>query len=121
MTQLHAWENSDYSHPKLHAIARYVEKGTILEDMQRFGLISLDEKGLPTKEKLVVCWRVETGAEKDTAECWKDRSLFQAFNSYYESLQNREKVYCMVSGAYAPPPFSIRKKSSQPGEMPMPS
>lgn len=110
LTQLHAWENSDYSHPKLHAIARYVEKGTILEDMQRFGLISLDEKGLPTKEKLVVCWRVEAGVEKDTAECWEDRSLFQAFISYYESLQDREKVYCMVSGVYAAPAIQHPKK-----------
>lgn len=101
LTQLHAWANSDYSHPKLDAIARYVEQGTILEDLQRFGLITLDEKGLPAKEKLVVCWRVESGRENDTPECWKDPSLFRAFIAYYESQQKQEKVYCMVSGEYA--------------------
>ena len=30
LTQLHRWEGSPYSHPKLSAIAGYVEKGSIL-------------------------------------------------------------------------------------------
>ncbi len=110
LTQLHDWENSDYSHPKLHAIARYVEKGTILEDLQRFGLITLDTKGLPTKEKMVVCWRVESGMETDTAECWKEQSLFRAFAAYYELRQKQEKTYCMVSGEYAVPAAQHPKK-----------
>ena len=110
LAPLDTWENSDYSHPKLHAIARYVEKGTILKDLQRFGLIKLDEKGLPTKEKMVVCWRVESGTENDTAECWKDRSLFCAFIAYYESQQKQQKTYCMVSGEYAVPAIQHPKK-----------
>lgn len=110
LTQLHAWANSDYSHPKLFAVARYVEQGMILEDLQRFGLITLDEKGLPTKEKMVVCWRVESGKENDTAECWKDQSLFRAFIAYYESQQRRESTYCMVSGEHAVPAIQHPKK-----------
>ena len=61
LTQLHAWENSAFQHPKLHAIARYVEKGTILDDLEQFGLIARNDNGLPVKEKQVVCWRVESG------------------------------------------------------------
>lgn len=110
LTQLHNWENSEYSHPKLGPIARYVEGGTILEDLARYGLISLNENGLPTKEKQVVCWQIESGIPNDTAECWKDRSLFQAFISYYESLQSREKAFCMVSGEYAIPASQHPKK-----------
>ncbi|MGM9647310.1 MAG: type I-C CRISPR-associated protein Cas8c/Csd1 [Eubacteriales bacterium] len=110
LTQLQAWANSDYSHPKLHSIARYVEKGTILEDLQRLGLITLDEEGLPTKEKMVVCWRIESGAANDIVECWKDFSLFQAFIDYYKSHQNQETVYCMVSGVNAVPAIQHPKK-----------
>lgn len=110
LTQLRAWANSEYSHPKLYAIARYVEQGTILEDLQRFCLITLDEKGLPTKEKMVVCWRVESGRESETAECWKDQSLFRAFIAYYESQQRQERAYCMVSGKYAVPAIQHPKK-----------
>ena len=47
LTQLHRWEDSPYGHPKLSAIARYVERGTIVEDLAQRGVISLNEKGLP--------------------------------------------------------------------------
>ena len=110
LTQLHRWEGSPYSHPKLSAIAGYVEKGSILEDMSRLGLISLDEKGMPTKEKLLVRWRVEAGTEGNVAACWQDRTLFQAFIDYYAAGQKSDPVYCMVSGKNAPPASQHPKK-----------
>lgn len=110
LTQLHRWEGSPYSHPKLSAIAGYVEKGSILEDMSRLGLISLDEKGMPTKEKLLVRWRVEAGTEGNVAACWQDRALFQAFIDYYAAGQKSDPVYCMVSGKNALPANQHPKK-----------
>lgn len=112
LTQLHQWENSPYSHPKLHAIARYVEKGTILKDLAEYGLIALDEDGFPIKEKQVVCWRVESGEEDETSACWKDKSLFQAFIDYYASTKQEAPVFCMVSGTYAVPASQHPKKLS---------
>lgn len=110
LTQLHQWENSPYSHPKLHAIARYVEKGTILKGLAEYGLIVLDEDGFPIKEKQVVCWRVESGESNETSACWKDRSLFQAFIDYYASTKQEAPVFCMVSGTYAVPASQHPKK-----------
>lgn len=110
LTQLHQWENSAYSHPKLHAIARYVEKGTVLQDLAGSGLIAVNENGLPTKEKLVVCWRVESGEVDDVSACWKDRSLFQAFIDYYASTKQEKPVFCMVSGTNAIPATQHPKK-----------
>lgn len=110
LTQLHRWEGSPYSHPKLSAIAGYVEKGSILEDMSRLGLISLDEKGMPTKEKLLVRWRVEAGTEGNVAACWQDRTLFQAFIDYYAAGQKSDPAYCMVSGKNALPANQHPKK-----------
>ena len=106
LTQLHSWENSPFNHPKLFSIARYVEKGTILTDLQRLGLLELGVNGLPVNEndkKLFVCWRVESGLENDIAECWKDQTLFRAWIAYYESQQDPAKYYCMVSGEYTVP------------------
>lgn len=110
LTQLHQWENSPYSHPKLHAIARYVEKGTILKDLAEYGLIALDEDGFPIKEKQVVCWRVESGEADESSACWKDKSLFQAFIDYYASTKQEAPVFCMVSGTYAVPASQHPKK-----------
>lgn len=109
LTQLHRWEQSPYSHPKLSAIARYVEKGSILEDMARLGLISLKENGLPAKEKQIVRWRVETG-EGEVSACWQDQSLFRAFIDYYASTKKEDSVFCMVSGKLAPPASQHPKK-----------
>lgn len=100
LTQLHAWESSPFTHPKLHAVARYVEKGSILSDMERFGLITLTDAGLPVKDKLIVCWRILSQIDREPAECWKDKSLFQSFIQYYASQQSPETVFCMVSGKY---------------------
>lgn len=110
LTQLHRWEQSPYSHPKLSAIARYVEKGSILEDMARLGLITLNENGLPAKEKQIVRWRVETGEEGEVSACWQDQSLFRAFINYYASTKKEDSVFCMVSGKLAPPASQHPKK-----------
>ena len=113
LTQLHRWEQSPYAHPKLSAIARYVEKGRILEDMARLGLITLNENGLPTKEKqekLFIRWRVETGKEGEISACWQDQSLFRAFIDYYASTKKEDSVFCMVSGKLAPPASQHPKK-----------
>ncbi len=110
LTQLHRWKDSPYGHPKLSAIAHYVERGTIVEDLAQRGVISLNEKGLPTKEKQVVRWRVETGVENETPACWQDQSLFQAFIDYYASTRSEKPAFCMVSGVLAPPTRQHPKK-----------
>ena len=88
-----------------------MEKGTILEDMERFGVIARGEDGLAPKDgKQVVCWRVDSGKIDEISACWKDRSLFQAFIDYYASTKQEKPVFCMVSGEYAPPATQHPKK-----------
>lgn len=110
LIQLHNWENSLYSHPKLHAIACYVEKGSILEDLERIGIISRAEDGHPTKDKQMVCWRVDSGEADEVSACWKDRTLFQSFIDYYASIKQGKPVFCMVSGKYEMPASQHPKK-----------
>ena len=50
VSQLSAWVNSPFSHPKLHAILNYVQDRTILAD--------LSQAGITAEEKAMVCWEV---------------------------------------------------------------
>ncbi len=98
LEQLRRWEGSAHTHPKLTAVLRYIEGGTILEDLRHFRLIKVDEHGAPKKgeESLVVRWRVLSEGDEDA--CWKDIRLFQSFIDFYGAAQERDTVYCMISG-----------------------
>lgn len=93
--QLAAWEASEYTHPKLTSVLSYVKKGTILSDLQRCGLVNLDENGSPENEKLLIRWRI---LGEEIAACWLDQSLFDAFTRYYTANHEGCTILCMVSG-----------------------
>lgn len=108
LKNLRCWAESEYSHPKLLPILRYIENGKILEDLVRSQLIKLDGDGLPVKDsgkeiKPFIRWEILDGeAEAETA-CWKDRSLMEAFIRYDESRRlDKCDDYCMVLGEKLP-------------------
>lgn len=110
LNQLHDWEQSEYAVPKLHAIARYIEGGSILKDLQTAGMLGSDEAPLSGKakiagtepEKCLVRWRV-TGAGAQP-ECWRDTELFRSYQEYQRSLPGeKEEAFCMISGQPAIP------------------
>ena len=95
VNQLAAWESSEYSHPKLTSLLRYVRGETILGDLQRCGLVKLNESGLLNNEKDLIRWRIQgEGVE----ECWLDHTLFDAFTAYYLSIHEGASMFCMVTG-----------------------
>ena len=93
--QLSEWERSEYSHPKLRAILTYVRGGTLLSDLQRCGLVKLDQNGKPDNEKQLIRWCVTGDGEE---RCWLDQTLFDAFTRYYSAHNNSENALCMISG-----------------------
>lgn len=104
VAQLTQWAESPHSHPKLLPILHYVKGGTILADLARSGLIQLDEKGHPTEESAMVCWRVVGLDTVESDACWLDQSLFSAFIDYYRAkMQGQGENLCMISGALARP------------------
>ena len=101
--QLELWTASLHSHPFLLPILRYVQSGTILEDLRESGLIQLDEKGTPTKEKLMIRWRV-IGIEGEQCACWTNQHLFRSFIDWYqESQQESAPALDMITGETAAP------------------
>lgn len=91
--QLIAWETSPYGDEKLTAIRRYLEKGTIIEDLQKENLIQKDS------DSSFIRWRV-IGVKSREEACWKDRELFRKWSEYYELLVSKEfaKGICMITG-----------------------
>lgn len=93
--QLTDWMNSEYSHPKLRPILKYIQSGSVVADLLRCGFIKVDPNGMPEKDKLLIRWRIQ-GALPE--ECWRDTTLFEAFTHYLLSKAERETGLCMVTG-----------------------
>lgn len=101
--QISDWANSEFSHPKVKAVLKYIEGGTLLSDLERSELVTRDENGsLDGKfAKYLVRWRVV--GVNETAPCWEDKSLFDAFIAYNESLRgDADSALCMITGDVLP-------------------
>ncbi len=103
--QLTEWANSDYSHPKLFSVLRYIENGSILQDLENASLIKTvfdeppekQEKAKEKQEKLLIRWRVLGCGEP--AACWEDLSLMNSFISWYNSTrETNDTALCMITG-----------------------
>lgn len=93
--QLADWCGSEYSHPKLLPILKYVQGGSLVADLRRCDLIKLTPDGMPENDKLMIRWRVQG---KMPEECWRDSTLFDAYTRYNLNKTKRESGLCMVSG-----------------------
>lgn len=92
VSQLSAWADSPFTHPKLQAILRYVQGGTILEDLYH--------AGITTDEKALVCWEVNGLGEGLNGPCWEDKELMSAFSNYsIVKGKNTPPVLCMITGS----------------------
>ncbi|MCD8117052.1 MAG: type I-C CRISPR-associated protein Cas8c/Csd1 [Oscillospiraceae bacterium] len=97
--QLTDWAGSEHSHPMLHPILTYVKGGTILQDLSQMGLIELDDKGQPKKEKLMVRWRI-SGMGAASGSCWTNKALFDAFLAWYTGKRAAQgQQLCMITGS----------------------
>lgn len=101
LTQLERWNASPWSHPKLKPVLVYVKSNHILPDLVRCGLVTLDAKGKPEKDKQMICWRIVDPGSSTPPECWKDKTLFQAFIDYYRNTCEMPEDFCMISGEVA--------------------
>lgn len=94
--QLKAWAGSEYSHPMLFPILKYVEGKTIMSDLENSGITNASEKDL-------ICWTVIGLGDEESGSCYTSKTLFKSFENYYMlQKQNDEKVFCMVTGETVP-------------------
>ena len=102
--EISSWATSSYAHPKVLAVFNYVQKDTILSDLQSSDIIKLKADGKLDKgktagtdyAKCLIRWRVLNTGIKDA--CWEDQTLFDSFIQYYRSFLNGQQDLCLIEG-----------------------
>lgn len=89
ISNLQKWADSEYTHPKVKAVYKYVIGGTILSDLEQFNIRNAQDS--------MIRWRIMDFSENEPEECWKDRNLFAAYIHYYAEQKNGAAL-CMISG-----------------------
>lgn len=98
LAQLSKW--SGY-HPKVQAVRKYVQGGTLIGDLQAAEI----ETDNP---KLFVRFSVELPGDL-TPHLWEDGTVAAAWQRYREDTQPEEKTLCYVTGEVAPVSFKHPK------------
>ena len=119
ITQLTQWCNSEFSHPKIKAVLKYVRKGTVVSDLVRENVLHLEDEKLLTvwednssepdlfkyltkkagvidQGDALVRWRVETAGVPLSAT-WEDQELMKAWSNFY-TVQKTARGMCLVTG-----------------------
>ena len=100
--ELTRWNNSKFSSPKIHAVYFYVQKGTVLIDLENAGVLKWDnnEKNKTKSiknEKDLITWRVE-GLGKNSGAVYEDLELLNNYGKYYLSSVKQNPGICMITG-----------------------
>ena len=120
--QLKDWSESEYTHPAVNALYNYIEKGTVIADLVRCGVLSVDETSgkldnsktdTKQQQKSFVRFRINGIDEPET---WKNNALSEKFIDYYNQLLG-EPVLCYALGKVLPPaekhPSKIRNSGDK--------
>jgi len=114
--ELQKWCDSKFSHPKIEAVLKYINKGRVIQDLIDHKILYAGKGGklLPksehkkekdvltifdvvsSQEEAFVRWVVEIPGEKES-RVWKDESLWNKWILYYESTR-QTKSLCYVTG-----------------------
>lgn len=122
LQDMRAWAVSENTHPKLCAVLRYMEHGTLVADLVSAGILPVSPDGMlmkswpgdkdatpaifkviqntQTPEDAFVRWRVEEIGNPVSAT-WEDAELISAWVKHYQSTQSTQG-YCMAVGAEMP-------------------
>ena len=123
MDQLKNWMTSEYSHEYVKALYLYLEKGCLISDLVRSGVIKLDETTGKFKEKEKIAGisqedsfvRIRVNTKDASVETWKDRSFQKSFIGFNSSSMG-EKQLCYASGEYAVPTYKHPVKIRNSGD-----
>lgn len=111
MKQLEKWCKSDYSHKKVRAVYRYLEKETLIRDLVDCKVLKLNDQGMLDEKETIQGIAQTKGfvrfiirSENDSStneripeECWQDQSLQQCYIEYCRSTEVNKGI-CYLSG-----------------------
>ncbi len=104
--QLRKWCDSEFADPKACAVLRYLEKGMLIGDLVREGVLKYEDGKLASlkipgrtaieAKDAWVRWRVELAGDP-AANTWEDEGLFRRWAGFEGSLHSAEGT-CAVTG-----------------------
>ena len=91
MKQLEDWAESEYTHPFVQAIYKYLGKKTLIQDLVEKRILELDSAGKLTDD-IKIQGLGQTGANvrfrilgcDGLGEVWKSQELYRQFSAYYQ-------------------------------------
>lgn len=107
ISQLEKWRESDYCHPKVEAIYKYLTKNTLMADLVETGIVTLDDRkllnnGNKHKEKdWWVRFLVLSKSDSTMKATGEDPDLMRAYQNFYLSRtedEEEDKDVCYCSG-----------------------
>ena len=105
MAQLQRWVDSDYVHFIVAAVFDYCQRGGIVEDLVKAGVVAVDKNGILEKgkinneiyEKCLVRWRVQKLGS--IGECWLNNDLFTCYTGFcIEENHGLDDALCYITG-----------------------
>ena len=108
MALLRDWAESEYTHPMVRAVYRYLEKKSLISDLAESRALELDEDGILT-DKGKIQGLGQTGANVRfivygdiwPQEVWKNQELYEKYGAYYQQKTGEQKL-CYASGRVEP-------------------
>lgn len=123
--QLKAWADSEFTHPSVQAVLKYVEKGKVIADLLTSKILHIDSEGnfitkwiddthstpdiygvLPKEKGVVefgsalIAWSVESAGNKES-RTWKDSSVQKSWSDFLLS-QDSAQGFCFITGSAQP-------------------
>jgi len=91
LKELSSWAVSEYSCPKVKAILKYVQNGTILQDLENSNQTDI-------KQSELIVWDV-IGLGNQSGPVWTDTNLMQLYTNYIlNKISDQKNGICMVTG-----------------------
>lgn len=104
MEQLKNWAESDFTHPMVQAVYRYLVKGSLICDLTAKKALLLDDNGKLTDD-IKIHGQGQTGANVrfrvfgagKPQEIWKSQEVYKKYSAYYQQ-KSGEKKLCYITG-----------------------
>jgi CRISPR-associated protein Csd1 len=101
-----AWASSEFKHPKVVAIQKYITKEIVIDDLVKSKVLIVDDKnGIRVKlqgkdnadvfqDEAFIRWQVEEPGVNET-RVWMDFELYSKWTNFY-LRENRDQGFCLV-------------------------
>ncbi len=104
MDQLRNWVASEYTHPMIEAVYRYLNNKSLIKDLVISKVLDLDDEGKLTEDGKIQGLG-QTGANvrfrvfgnNMPQEVWKNQELYKKYSDFYQQMTGKKKL-CYAPG-----------------------